>query len=378
MKKWMWGIAVVLLLLIGLCVPVCAESNVNYSTLPDEYTALEDCLPEGLGSLLPDGLFSSDAQDVQTALSQLTSFSGLASLILDTVGMHLSESGALLASVCGLLLLCGMMRALGSAWGMQWASVAPRICLLAAVVGAGYAAIRAMVEYFSALQTLMNGLLPMMSAMYLLGGNLSRATAGNAVLAVGLNVCSTVCADMAPLLFGACMAMTLPGVLDSGLDLSRLSAFLKKGYTSVLGVLTFVLTLCLSAQNLLSSRADSLAMRSGRYAIGQMIPVVGGALAGTLDTLAAGVSMLRGMAGMCGVILLLLCCLPVLVQMLLLRTLFDLGSGMAQVMGCSAESAVLSEASSLFGYMAAAVAMCTAVFVIAVGAFAACAAAWVS
>ena len=119
-------------------------------------------------------------------------------------------------------------------------------------------------------------------------------------------------------------------------------------------------------------------MRSGRYAIGQMIPVVGGALSGSLDTLAAGVDMLRGLAGGCGVILLFLTCLPVLLQMLALRTLLDLGASLAHLLGCVPESAVLAEASSLFGYMAAAVAMCTAVFILAVGAFAACAAAWVA
>ena len=39
---------------------------------------------------------------------------------------------------------------------------------------------------------------------------------------------------------------------------------------------------------------------------------------------------------------------------------------------------MLEQTGSLFGYMAAAVAMCTAVFVLALGAFAACAAAWVA
>ena len=376
MKKRMFCVACVLLTMLSLC--TVASAQASYSTLPEEYVALEQYIPDGLGAILPDGLFSEDPEQVQTALRTLISFSGLLGVLGDLIGMHLSEGGVLLASICGLLLLCGLMKALGGAWNMPLASIAPRICLFAAVAGAGYAAVSAMVEYFSALRTLMGGIMPMMSAMYLLGGNVTRATVGNSVLSVGLNVCSSVCAGIAPPLFGACMAMSLPSVLESGVDLSRLSAFLKKAYTSVLGILTFALTLCLSAQNLIASRADSLAMRSGRYAIGQMIPIVGGALAGSLDTLAAGVGLLRGMAGTCGVILLLLGCLPVLCRMLLLRSLFDLCSGVAHLMGCAPESGVLGEASSLFGYMAAAVAMCTAVFIIALGAFAACAAAWVS
>lgn len=379
MKKWGLGAVLTLCVAILCCISASAEqASTDYSTLPEQYVALEEYIPAELSALLPDGLFSSDAEQVQQALAQLTSFAGLLHLLMQLCGLQLGEIGGVLASVCGLLMLCALMRSLGSAWSVAWAGLAPRLCLFAAVAAAGYAAVEQMVQYFSALRTLMGGLMPMMSAMYVLGGNITRATAGNATLSVGLRVCADVCANVAPPLFGACMAMTLPSVMEAELDLSRLCAFLKKAYTSVLGILTLLLTLCLSAQNLLSSRADSVAMRSGRYAIGQLIPVVGGALSGSLDTLAAGVGMLRGLAGGCGVLLLVLSCLPVLVRMLALRTLFDLGAGLAHLMGCAPESAVLGEASSLFGYMAAAVAMCTAVFMIAVGAFAACAAAWVS
>ena len=379
MKKRMWGVIVALAAALFLCFGASAEQTaVDYSALPEQYVALEDCIPEALSAILPEGLFSSDVVEVRAALGELISFSGLLGLLLELYGLQLGESGALLASVCGLILLCGMMRALGKAQSLPWASLAPRLCLFGAVAAAGYAAVEAMVTYFDTLRTLMGGIVPLMSALYIMGGNVTRATVGNTTLAVGLEVCGSVCARVAPPLFGCCMAMTLPSMLESGVDLTKLSAFIKKTYTAVLGVLMLLLSLCLSAQSLLASRADSLAMRSGRYAIGQMIPVVGGALSGSLDTLAAGVGMLRGLAGGCGVLLLFLTCLPVLLQMLALRTLLDFGASLAHLLGCTPESAVLAEASSLFGYMAAAVAMCTAVFIIAVGAFAACAAAWVA
>ena len=379
MKVWVWGVIVTLAAACFLCFGASAEQeSVDYSTLPEQYVALEECIPETLAGILPEGLFSRDTGEVRDAFAQMTSFSGLLGLGLQVYRLQFGQSGGLLASICALILLCGLMRSVGKAQSLPWASLAPRLCLFGAVAAAGYAAVDAMVGYFASLRTLMGGIMPLMSALYIMGGNVTRATVGNATLAVGLNVCGSVCANIAPPLFGSCMAMMLPGILESGVDLSKISAFLKKSYTTVLGVLTFLLSICLSAQSLLASRADSLAMRSGRYAIGQMIPVVGGALSGSLDTLAAGVGMLRGLAGGCGVILLFLTCLPVLLQMLALRTLFDLGATLAHLLGCAPESAMLGEASSLFGYMAAAVAMCTAVFIIAVGAFAASAAAWVA
>lgn len=372
--KQFWRILCPILLIFLLCPRALAA---DYSTLPEEYVALESYIPEGLAQLLPDGLFSSDPQSVGEALSQLTSFAGLLQLVLDVARLHLSDSGLLLSSVCALLILCGMMKGLGNAWGMGgMAGLAPRICLFCAVAGAGYAVVEDMVTFFSQLRALMGGMLPMMSVLYVLGGNVSRASVGNAMLGVWLNVCEQVCARAAPPLFGVCMALCLPRVLDAPIDLSGLGSTLKKGYTTLLGVLSFVLTLCLSAQNLIAGRADSVAMRSGRYALGQMIPVVGGALSGSLDTLAAGVGMLRGISGISGVLLLLLLCLPMLAKALILRAVLNAASSMAHVLGCTVESALLAETAGLLGYMAAAVAMCTAVFVIAMGAFAACAAAF--
>ena len=371
--KVIWSLICVLLVLGALC--LCASAD--YSTLPEEYVALESYIPGELGQLLPDGLFSSDPEQVSRALGELTSFAGLLQLVLDVCRVHLSDSGLLLASLCALLILCALMRGLGTAYGTGGlASLAPRICLFCAVAGAGYAAISDMVEFFGELRVLMGGMLPMMTALYVLGGNVTRASAGNALLGVWLNVCERVCAKIAAPLFACCLAMKLPLVFEAPLDLSKLGEGLKKTYTSVLGALTFVLTLCLSAQNLITGKADSVAMRSGRYAIGQIIPVVGGALSGSLDTLAAGVGLLRGVSGVCGVLLVLLLCLPMLAKTLILRAIFDAAGGMAHMLGCAPESAVLSEASSLFGYMAAAVAMCSAVFVLALGAFAACAAAF--
>lgn len=379
MKKWLCGAGIALIVALLFCLPVGAEqAGAQYSTLPEQYTALEELIPAQVAEVLPEGLFSSNVGEVRDSLGQLLCFSGLLRVVLELYGLQLGESGALLASICGLLLLCGLMRALGKAQNLPHASLAPRLCLFGAVASAGYAAVQSMVQFFSSLKVLMGGVVPLMSTLYLLGGNVTRATVGNATLAVGLDVCGSVCADMAPPLFGCCMAMTLPSVLESGVDLSRISAVAKKIYTTVLGVLTLLLSLCLSAQNLLAARADSLAMRSGRYALGQMIPVVGGALSGSLDTLAASVGMLRGLAGGCGVLLLCLLCVPVLLRMLALRTLLELGASLAHLLGCAPEGAMLEQSSSLFGYMAAAVAMCTAVFVLALGAFAACAAAWVA
>ena len=134
MKRWGCVALLVPLLALLLCVGAGAEQEgTQYSALPEQYTALEELIPAQLAGVLPEGLFSSDVGEVRVALGQLLSFSGLLGEVLELYGLQLGKSGALLASVCGLLLLCGLTRALGKAQNVPHASLAPRLCLFGAV-----------------------------------------------------------------------------------------------------------------------------------------------------------------------------------------------------------------------------------------------------
>ena len=96
-----------------------------------------------------------------------------------------------------------------------------------------------------------------------------------------------------------------------------------------------------------------------------MLPVVGGAVAGSLGTVAAGVSLLRGVCGVSGILLVALLLLPTLVQLLLFRTTLRLASTAAAIMGCEGEARLLTEMASLHGYLAAAVSICAVTFILA-------------
>ena len=63
MKKWALGAVFSLCVAVFFCISCAAQGTGNdYSTLPEQYVALEQYIPAELGALLPDGLFSSDAE----------------------------------------------------------------------------------------------------------------------------------------------------------------------------------------------------------------------------------------------------------------------------------------------------------------------------
>ena len=137
-----------------------------------------------------------------------------------------------------------------------------------------------------------------------------------------------------------------------------------------------ILSTLLAAQTTLGASGDGLAMRSAKFAAGSLIPVVGGSVAELLRSVSAGVGYLRGTIGICAVLLLLLCVLPVLIELLLIRLTWQIAASVADLLGCDGEKKLLDEMASLSGYLITAVAICSSVVVLALSLLIHCAAAF--
>ncbi len=337
-------------------------------TMPPAYGDLADAIPPELSDLLPDGLFSEDAEEAITAAGELTDWRYLLNALLSAVGLRLDEAVGLLCVLVGLILIaavCGRLReGLGGGSGELF-GFCLRLALYTAMILQTAGMVETVTRYFNRLVTLTEGMIPVMGTLYALGGNLGQAAVNGELLLVFLTVCQYVSATVTPPVCAACMSFSLMDALGGRFILAPLCERIKKWYASLLGLVMFLFTLALSTQSVLAGRADSLGMKGVKYAVGNMIPMVGGAVAGTLSTVAAGVTALRGICGVSGIILVALLLLPTLVDLLLTRAMLNLAATVAAMLACDGESKLLSEMASLHGYLAAAASICAAVFAVA-------------
>ena len=88
----------------------------------------------------------------------------------------------------------------------------------------------------------------------------------------------------------------------------------------------------ISLQTVVSSAADSARMRAAKYAASSMIPVVGGTVAGSLATLASGLSYVRGIIGAGAVAVLVSIFLSPLVMLLLYRLAVTLAASVSEML----------------------------------------------
>ncbi len=367
--RWICAlIGIMLLTGLGVRSVAAEEESGEAVTMPPAYGDMADRLPSDVVELLPDHLFSQDVGEALEATETLTDWQYLLRALLSAVGLRLGDAVQLLCTLIGLLLIAAILgklrESIGGASGEMF-GFCLRLALYAAIVTQTAGMVEVVQTFFSQLKNLTGGMVPVMGILYAMGGNLGQAALNEELLVIFLAVCEYVSGVITPPVCAICMAFSLMDAFGTRLTLAPLCEQVKRWYTSVLGVVMFLLSLALSTQSVLAGRADSLGMRGVKYAVGNLLPIVGGAVSGTLGTVAESVRMLRGVCGVSGVVLVALLLLPTLVQLLLFRAMIRLASTIASLLGCDGEAHLLSDMASLHGYLAAGVSICALLFILA-------------
>ena len=368
MRKRIWkGIFLLLLCVAWLVLPVGAEksSSPSTETVPEEFVSLLEGLPQEILELLPEDLFSTDSEDLGNAVAQMSSFSFLLRTCLELLRLRLGGCVGLLASVLGILILSSLLKAFGSSLGNEGISKAFSVCatvtILLALLKTGYGGFTSVTAYLDRLEALTVAAIPLLGTLYALGGNVAAATASTAGLSVFLSVLQSFVGKTVLPFCGVCLAFSTVNAVDPSLRTGTLLGTLKKNYTTLLAFLMMLLLAMLSAQTVLGTRSDTLAMRSAKFAASSLIPVVGGSVSELLRTVSASVGYLRGTVGICAVLLLLMTLLPTLIELLLLRLSWQIAASVADLLSCDTEKKLLDEIASLNGYLIAAVSICSSV-----------------
>ena len=367
-----------LILTLSVCF-VCAADESDEYELPSEFVDFLDGIPEDVAALLPDSLFSTDGESVENAVGEMSNFSYLLRTTLTLFGANIDECVKVLASVSGLLLLCAICRALQNAFQSDTVAKAFSFCTTLVITlglfAQSYNCLTSVTEYLTTLTTVSTAAIPLICILYAMGGNAGAAAATSSGLTVFLTVLEEAVGKTILPFCGFCMAFAMMQALNPSLRLGTLISTIKKNYTTVLAFLMMLLLAMLGAQTTLAARSDTIAMKSVKFAAGNLIPVVGGSVSELLRTVSTGVEYLRGTAGICGVLLLLLMLLPTLTELLLMRLTWQLLASVADLLGCDGEKKLLDEFASLLGYLITAVSICSSVLLLSLALLTHCTAA---
>ena len=125
----------------------------------------------------------------------------------------------------------------------------------------------------------------------------------------------------------------------------------------------------LALQTTLSASADSVAMRTAKYALGQMIPAVGSTVSGTLSTVAVSLELVKNTVGAGGLGVILTLLLPPLVELYLLSAALSLTKAFCGLLGFSEGEKLFSDFKSIFDLSMGVLAISAVMLMLSLGIF---------
>lgn len=180
-----------------------------------------------------------------------------------------------------------------------------------------------------ALHRLVTAMTPATTALLLLGGNTQGAAVQGSMFVFALGAMETVLHTVLTPLFSVLLGVSILGGITVDASFLRIVTLLRKGFSWLLTFFFGFLALILGYQSTIAAGADTLGARTVKFTVGSTVPLVGGALAESVRTLAGSIAVLRATVGTVGI----LCVVAILLQPLLLLWAHQLFFGVLGAVG---------------------------------------------
>ena len=183
--------------------------------------------------------------------------------------------------------------------------------------------------------------IPVFSAIIIASGGVSTALASNSMLLMMSQCLSFISANVFMPIINCFLAIGICSSIRAELALSNVLNAIRKGITSVISFLCAVFVSILSIKTSISARADMLGIRSIRFVINSVVPVIGGSVSEGLLSINTYSSLIKSGVGIVGIIAVALLFLPSIIEIAIWRITFSLSSLLCGIFGNNSVSATL-------------------------------------
>ena len=293
-------------------------------------------------------------------------------------GLLVREAARLLSSMlapvctdisllCGGVIIASLFRNVCRE-GSSRTAVSYAVTLGMAVPSAGIA-VRIWSESAEAIENLtmyMRAVRPVMGSLYCAGGNVGAAAASSASLTAAVTLMEHAMGVCLLPVLRVCLGIAIVRCVGGGLCLDGVGSFIRGIFTTGMGLMTVLFGVMMGVQTKLALASDGTAARTVKFAVANMIPVIGGAAGEAMRAVVGSIGTVRTGAGAVAVIGILLTVLPAVIRLLVYRLVFGAAGVLAGVLGAEGEQKIASEMKEMLGYALAMVFFCGVLFIFSV------------
>ena len=311
-----------------------------------EQLGLEGVSAEGLLSLTPGGMLS--------LIVGIVKGEAVSPLRYCAVSVLLLAVAAFAAS----LLPEGAMR--------ERCETVGRLCVTFALLSGAGQALRECMPAVTATENFILALVPVFTGIMGFMGTPALALSWGGVVLAFAETVGAFFAKYVPALGALGTAACAAANLHTQTDLSGVARLLTRTVTTVMGIAAGVFTAVLSVKDVIAGAADTVGLKSAKLLVGKGIPIVGGAIAEALNSVAAGLGLVRNTVGVFAVGVLLLINLVPVLRLLLWKFAFRFIAAAGELLGRPRAAALTESLNSLLSVMLAVICFNSAVFIIAI------------
>jgi len=328
---------------------------------------------EKIYSAIPDEIKSGvPSAPAQTARENGLAFDVIINKILELFGISLKDNAAFFASLLAFLIIVSIFTAVKG--GLEKSGFDKAFGFVSSVVLCTMAysfvlnGLALAEEYTERLSNFITALLPALGTLYAASGNPAAAIGQNVSLLVGINALAGISADVVIPLLKIIFALTAAAAV-SGVNLSGVCGIIKSAATTVcVGAFT-ILGAVLFFTTVLSASADTLAMRTVKFAAGSFIPIIGSLVGEASRSVISSIALIKNSVGVFAVVVVLYIALTPIIALSVKKLAVVLGSAVAKLLSCDGEAKFLDGVVSLFNLMLALMISSAVYFILALAIF---------
>ena len=322
-----------------------------------------------LGSLEDAGEEYIGQTDLKEGLDVARTFQNLAQQGKDALGGVVKASVRSCVLLLAVTLLCGLTEGIKAASGGEGLSVTTLVATLsitAIAVGDVHSLLALGEEAIFNMETLGDVLVPAVSMATAASGTPATALVKQGVTILFSDVLIRL-SDA--LLIPLCYAFVAANVAWAALGndgLKRIGGLIKWLITITLSVFLLVFVGYLNLSGVISGGADAATVKAAKFTISNMVPVVGGVISDTAETLLAGASVLRNTVGVFGMLVVIGICVVPFLNLGVHYLMYKCTAALAATVSADSRITGLIEAlGTAFGLILAMTASCAVLLVVA-------------
>ncbi len=288
--------------------------------------------------------------------------------ILASISSEVRAFSVTAVSILIMALLSSSVRTLNSALGEKASGSAAFFTFFTVIGGLALSCFLNVLTYscevIGHMTDFMGKLTPVLVITLFASAKGASAAAFEPILSAAVVVVSEIITHCLVPLISFSAVLSVAGNIGDG---NGISGFIKLVKSSSKWIMALVITVFTGVNAIYGFSAptlDALSTRTIKFAVGSLVPVVGGFLSDTLDTVAASGAVVKNAVGVSGIVVLSIICIPPIIKVGIMQLMFKLISAIAEPVADKRISKLLWDMGDTFVALFGVVVLTSVMFII--------------